>query len=129
MILVTIVAVVRQHQIRSGLFLDLLEDPLDSGALVREETVPEILDPDALFARALEKQRRASPSLGPPLDPCREDHPVDLDGRRPAEEVEDQTAAPDLDVIGVGAETQDAEGCPGLPERAQSLHEKVIGAS
>ncbi len=56
-----IVAVMRQHEIGIRLGFEILENPLDVGALVRKETIAEIVDGHARRARATQKQRGAPP--------------------------------------------------------------------
>src|SRR5882724_2563514 len=105
MVLVEIVAIRREDDVRRRLDLQPFEEFLDALALVREEPIPEIGDDDFLPLRARQNLLGARDGfLGPP--PARpENDPADTRLLVLAQQPQDRPAAADLDVITVRAET------------------------
>ena len=101
MILMAVLPVVGQHQIRRRIAFQPLEDLLDLGTLVRKETVTKMLDADAFATGSLQKHRGAPPGFLFPFRVCRKYHPVDLNLAEALNQAEEQSAAPDLDVVGM----------------------------
>ena len=79
-ILMTVVPVVREDEIRIGFLLQLLEDRLDVSAFVRKESISKLLGNDSRSTGAFEKQPGASSRFQLARAGGRKDDPIDVDG-------------------------------------------------
>ena len=104
MILVEVVARVREHDLGVDARLEILEDLLHLGADVWQEAVAEPVHLDPCRAGAREEVGGARASLVGPRALRGEHDPVDLDLRMLADEAQDGPAAPDLDVVRMTAD-------------------------
>ena len=107
MVLVSIVASVREDDVRRGHPLQLLEEFLDLGHLRREEPVALLPNDDAAGSGAVQETPRGLARLGLPLRVAAEDDPDNAKSGVSRGQLENGAAASDLDVIGVCAEAQD----------------------
>ena len=110
-VLVEVVAVVREDQIGPDLTLELLEEPLHVLAAIREERVGKAAERDLeRIAVAADERPCALLRLPrPPLVLAADDDPVDAKGVVRALEPHQRPAAADLEVVRVGAESEDLE--------------------
>src|SRR5437879_9291678 len=115
MILVQIVAEVREDHVRGQAGLERFELLLDFLALVWEEAVAEGLQGHRLALGLGQEKLRAVSRLLLPRPLRAPDYPRYREGSAPAGELEDRPAAPDLDGVGVSANPTHHEGrVPGL---------------
>jgi hypothetical protein len=104
-VLVAIVTIVRQHQVRRCPFqrLENLFDP----PFVRKEAVPETVRPYARAGGMLQEEPGTAARFLLPTPGCRKDDPIDVDLVL-GEKRKDQAAAADFDIIRMGTEAQDS---------------------
>src|SRR5215470_6796562 len=110
MVLVQIMAIVREDQIRFDLLLELFEGLLDRDPLRREKPVSEVLQHDSLRFGTSQKDRGALAGLFESGALCAEYHPGDTHGLAALEKCEDGSAAADFQVVGVGTQAENLEG-------------------
>ena len=108
MILVPIVAIVREDEIRRKLLLQLLEAILHFPAPRRQEPVAELVDEDRLVFHAGQQGVGALERLALARRLAAEDDPVEGHLPRLPDQLGDRAAAADLDVVGMRAHAQDA---------------------
>ena len=85
-----------------------LEDVLDRAADVGQEAVPEVVHLDARVSGTGQERSGARPGLDASFARRREDDPVDLEVGIRSREREQRSPAPDLDVVCVAADREDA---------------------
>ena len=107
-ILVEVVTGVGEDELRIDAPLQILEHLLDLAADVGQEAVSELVHLDASRGGSREERLRARPCLRRALPGGREHHPVDLELRIRRDEREEGSSAPDLDVVRVAADREDA---------------------
>src|SRR4029079_14859206 len=107
-VLVQVVARVREHEVRSNARLELLERVLHIGSRVREVSVAETEHVDRALGRVPEEQLRAPACLVRPLATRGEDDPLHGEAWVRPDEREDGAAAADLEVVRVGADREHA---------------------
>ena len=107
MVLVPVVAVVSENQVRIYVFLDFFEEFLDFHPLIWEKAVAELLHHHCGSPLCLlEKKCRAGTGFALPLASGTEYHPNNIQIRIGGEQLQDSTAAANFDVVGVGPQTQ-----------------------
>ena len=107
-VLVAILPVVGEDQIRFDLFLQLLKNFFDGRALEREKTVPEILNEYLRCAGPLQQGADACLCLAASWRRTTEDHPVNLQTWKLANQFQYGAAATNFDIIGMRAKAEDA---------------------
>ncbi len=127
-VLVEIVSEMREDQVGIQA-LHLLEHVLHRRSLVRQVAVPEGVEPHVPGACAAQQPRRAPLRLGRPRGVAGQDHPVDVDLGIPVEQGQQRAGAPDLDVVGVGAQQQDGERPIAPFPEAQRQHDSAVSAA
>jgi len=106
MVLVAIREEVREHQVGlEGLF-DLLEDLLDTLALIRKEAGLEPLYDNLLAAHALEKPARTALGFRGPPATCAEHNPAHFQVTPFTRELQQRSTTTNLNVIGVRPEAK-----------------------
>src|SRR3989344_5523455 len=108
MVLMQIVAIVGEDQVRLHSAPQFFEIVLDLLADVREEAVLEVLDDDLARTRARQEKRRALLRFPGALRIGTEDHPVKLQVRVVLNELENGSTAADLDVVAMCAQAQNS---------------------
>jgi len=121
-ILVPVIAIVREDEIGGELPLELLEIVFDRVADEREVPVSKTLDRNVAAAGLLQELRRASLGLFLPLRVRAQHHPVAGDVGSSRQEFQDRPAASDLDVIRVRTETQHLKWTRSLRGEIQWKH-------
>src|SRR6266404_782302 len=122
MVLVQIVSVVREDDVRRYPPLQVLEELLDLAADVWKETVPEALHDDVLMLRVGEDTVAGGYRLAVALPTGTQHDPVDLGFVMGREQTQERPAAADLDVVAVGADTQESGGAVVLEGEVESEH-------
>src|SRR3954451_22104966 len=112
-----VLAVVREDQVRRDLRLEVLEKVLDRAAVVWKEAVAELADDDVPAGGPVEERLGAAVNLLGARVPRAEHHPPHLDRRKRLDQMEDRSAATDLDVVGVATHGEDTVGRRRLAER------------
>jgi hypothetical protein len=107
-VLVAVLQAVGEDQVGVDLGLEPLEALLDRPAVIGQEAVPEPLDRDPDLAGALGERGRAVGRLLGPLAGATQHQPVHRQAGVLGDQPEDGAAAADLDVVGMGADDQDA---------------------
>src|SRR5712671_1138409 len=107
MVLVTVVPVMREDQVRAKRTRDLLERPLDLLPVIREVTASELFDDDSFSGRTGKKCVRARARFTRAAALRAEHHPPDRQALMIADQLEQRAAAANLDVVGMRAEAQD----------------------
>src|SRR2546422_5147044 len=121
-ILMTVTAVVREHDIGRDLFLQLLEMIFDRFTHMREEAVPESLHRHRLFTRRRQEQAGALPGLPLPLLARAEHNPVDRDVTPALGQLQDRPPASNLDIVTMRPQTQDPPPRAGSVLQAELHH-------
>ena len=111
MILVQIVAAMGQNERRTIVAFEIFERLLDAGELGRKEAVAEAVHAHRRFAAAERAEKSAGTPLrfGPAFVIAAEDDPAHLRAGPFAEQPQQQSAAADLDVVGMSAEAQEPQ--------------------
>src|SRR5437773_839324 len=123
MVLVEIVAIRREDDVRRRLDLQPFEELLDTLALIREEPIPEIGDDDFLPLRARQKLLGARDGFLVPPTAGRQNDPADARLLVLVQEPQDRPATADLDVVAVRAEAQQAQRVALVAGEGQVLHD------
>src|SRR3984893_15825049 len=108
MILVLVGAMVREHDIRRWEILQGLEGVLDGRIFSGEEAVPEVVRQHARVGGTLQKASGARPQFTLTLAARAEHRPGDVPSAPAGEQFQERSAAADLDIVTVSAETQNA---------------------
>src|SRR5687767_13095848 len=98
----------REDQVGSHVVLELFEHVFDLTAHVRKKSVTERVNDDRGTRRCREKRVCTGPGLALALTGGSEHDPRDVDLGSGARERQQGGAAPDLGVVGVGSEYEDA---------------------
>src|SRR5208282_4355581 len=98
------------------------EPVLDLGPLEREIAVPEGEDVNALRADAFQEIGGACARLNGAGRVGAEHHPPDLEIRRFLDQAQDRAAAADLDVVGMGAETEEPQRTWAVGRKSETQH-------
>ena len=106
MVLMTIVTVMSENQIRLDLFLQPFEELLDGLALGREKSVSKILDHHLLLGGAPQESLRTRPCLTPTCGDGAEDDPSHIQAGLVSKQLQDSASAADFDIIGVRPKTE-----------------------
>ena len=112
MILVQVVAPVREDQVGFAAGPYLFHAILHVGPLVGEVAFAELQDVDVGLPSGAEPRRRAATRFALPGPGCAQHMPVDLEFRPGLEQPEQGPPTSDLDVVGVGAKKQDRTRAP-----------------
>lgn len=107
MILMQVIAIMGKYEIGLKLFSNELEKLLDFLAFVGEKTVPETADDDVGTNRRSKEQTGRGKSLAFAAGITAENNPVEVEFTVLLYQAQNRPAAPDLDVIAMGAEAQD----------------------
>jgi hypothetical protein len=110
MILMRVLALMGEHDIRIDLLLDLFESGFHFGANERHKAVGEFFEHESLEAIGAGKRFRGSLRLRFANSHGVEDNPVKRAVGILIDEAEDGAAATNLNVVGMGTETQNLEG-------------------
>src|SRR5690349_22884104 len=105
MILVSIVARVRENEIRSRILLERFEKILDLGR-VGKKPIPEAEHCDSRASAAVEKETRRAARFPFSFGIAAEHDPTHLDCRIRLEQPEDCSTAANFDVVGMGADEE-----------------------
>src|SRR5258706_9714548 len=108
-VLVEVIAIMRQDEIRDVLSFEFLEEILYVSPYIWEIAVSEFLDHDLFFPRIRQEQVCALECFCPSLPGCRDHDPNYFRSRVIIEESQNRAAAADFDVVAVGSEAQDPE--------------------
>ena len=106
MVLMKIVTRVREHELRADCLLERLEDLLDGGAVIRQESVPEGVHLDGSRSGGREERVGARARLLRTRLIGGEDNPGHVQLRKPAGERQDGSATADLDVVGMATDDE-----------------------
>src|SRR5690349_15284449 len=98
-ILMPIVAIMGEYQVRRASRLQRFEELLDLITHIREKAVPERLYLDLLFGRSLQKLHRAGLRLDRPSFGSAEDNPVDTDVRVGFDKLQQRPPAADFEIV------------------------------
>jgi hypothetical protein len=122
-ILVSIVAIVRKHQVRrSDRALELLEQHFDRRAFVRKKAIAETVNAYVRLPCTAQETTSALSRLAPARGIRAEHHPVHFHRRVLLNEVENQTSASDLDVVSVCPKAQEANSGAGSRPESEITH-------
>ena len=124
MILMVVVANVREYQVRTDLSFQSLERLFQQAKVAGEKAVMEIVDSDVGMARSGQENPGTGPSLFGPHFICSEDDPMNPGTRVSVEESKDRTARTDLDIVSVRAKAQDFERSRAVSRESQILHSR-----
>src|SRR6476469_3283586 len=108
-VLVQVVALMSEDQVRRELRLEAVEELLDRAALVRKERIAKIPDDDPRCAEAGREVGSALPRLLRTLAVAGQDDPQDLGLGISLRQPQDRRAAADLDVVWVGTDREHAQ--------------------
>src|SRR4029079_7453030 len=113
MILVAVVTIVSKDQVRIQVLvlLQLFQRFLDLGPVVGKETVAKSLYDDFLALCLFKKELRAGSGLPLAFRIRAENNPADIHIRIAGKQLQNGTAAANLDVIGVRSQAQHLEWC------------------
>ena len=111
--------------------LSASKNVLDLAAVVGEEAVPEVADDDARLGAPSRSASALASRLGGALAVAAEHDPADLGDRALLDQLQDRAAAADLDVVGVGAEREQARraGRRAAPSRAAASGEAPLATA
>src|SRR5947208_1015975 len=124
MVLMPVIAIMGQDNVGRETFLERLNVLLDRRSVVREETVAETFHQNLAFSRALKKETSALKRFFFPLSVRTQNHPGNFQLWMFLEPAEDRASAADLNIVGVGTQTQNpARGICRL-ERVQGEHQR-----
>jgi hypothetical protein len=112
MVLMSIVAAVRQDQIGIDSALEALEPLLDRGALEWKEAILESSNFHVERRGAAQKAEGAALGFACSARVAAEDDPVNGDASARGDQTEKRTAATDFEVIGMGAEAKQRQWAP-----------------
>src|SRR5688572_11954327 len=105
-VLVPVIPIVGEDQIRIDVLLELLEELLDVGSLVREKAVPEIRHDDLLLFGALKEKGRAGAGFPLTFPWGAEHHPRHMQVATRAKQLRDRPAAANFDIVRMSPQTQ-----------------------
>src|SRR5581483_996837 len=128
-ILVSVLPVVSEDQVRIGLPFELFEQVLHLVAHERQEAVGK--GAENLFAERAggRKQLGTADRFGAPLILSTENHPMNSRTGMPLSQREQRTSAADFDVVGMGPQAQNLERRPAAPIQAEMDHACPTGTS
>jgi hypothetical protein len=107
-VLVAVIPIMSEYQVRLKLALELLEKFFDFLALEREEAAPKVLDQDLTFARVPQELLGTRPGFLGATTFSAKDYPEAMQtGHFPCHS-ENRSSAADLDIIGVRPEQENA---------------------
>jgi hypothetical protein len=106
MILMPVVAVVGKNDVGIRVLLYFFKEFLDSRSFIGKEAIAKGLDDDSLTLDGLEKKVRTGAGFTLAFAPRAEDHPDHLDLGVEGEKVQNGSTAPNLNIIGMGPQTQ-----------------------
>src|ERR1700693_1172342 len=107
MVLVTVVTIMSEDDVRRKPFLEVFEVFFDLGSAVRKKTIAKIFDYDCLLARSLQKQSGAFEGFFLPYAAGTQHDPVEFQIGVLLEPAKNGAAATDFNIIGMRAQAQD----------------------
>src|SRR2546425_1214421 len=128
MVLMQVLTVVRQNDVRKVFSFELLEEILYFGSYVRKIAVPKFLDDDLFSSCIRQKQIGTLNSLGPSLTGGPQDDPAHVRSGVFFKQSENCAATADLDVVGVGPERQDLLRPNSVLEDGDPVHAAAFNA-
>src|SRR5689334_5264687 len=128
-VLMRILAVMGEDEIRRDLPLQLLEHRLDLAADVGQKAVRESLQEQKLQAFGTGKQRSGPARLLLPFSDSAEYHPVELAVGILPGQLENGPPAPDFNVVGMASEAQDLQRPPAGAVQAELDHAPAVMAT
>jgi hypothetical protein len=126
-VLVPIIAAVGQDQVRFWSTLEILEPILDRSSLEKKVAIAPRTDDDLAVRDALDDSGGAGPGFLSPRSGPAAHNPPDAGYQAIGYQPQNRASAADLDVVGVGADRQDAEAFAGVGKR-QMPHERAYRA-
>ena len=122
MILVSVVAGVGENDIGSKASRNLLERVFDNVEGARKVAVTELVQMHGVLCCVTEEFARSTLCLLGACTDCAPNHPLELRSRSHPRELKDRSTTTNLDIVGVRAETENAER--GRPSReVQANHD------
>jgi hypothetical protein len=126
MILMQIVSVMREDEVRINQLLETLKLCFDSGSLIREKTVAVGTDCNPLRSGASQEEVGAKESFRA-ADSIRTEHnPVHTSSWECSEKSQNGATASNLDIIGVGAQAQNGETPSFLLRQGNAKHAESL---
>ena len=110
MVLVPVVPVVREDEVRQNNLFEFLEGFLDFCSFVGKEAVAKALDDNLLAVRVLQKEGRAVARLAFALASGTENDPEKLQVAPRGEHLQNGSPAADFNIVGMRPKAQDFEG-------------------
>src|SRR5207342_2136677 len=106
MILVSVVATVRKHDIGLHFAFQLFEAVFDLGPMIGEVAIPELVEKEPYVLGATQEGVSRVCRLSGAGPTCAEYDPMHLEGNASLDPIENGAAGTDLDVVGVCSEAQ-----------------------